>query len=54
MENELPLFLQNHLQEMGVISDKHEELDNPVSDSLRESRFSGPVGTFDEFGDPEW
>lgn len=54
MENQLPLYLEQHLQDIGLFSKEHEELDDPVNDSLKDYRFNGPVGTFDEFGEPEW
>lgn len=49
MEAQIPLDLEFHLQEMGVMSTEHEELDDPVG-----GHYVGPVGTFDEDGEPEW
>ena len=29
MENQIPLYLEHYLQDMGVMSTEHEELDDP-------------------------
>jgi len=52
MEAQIPLYLENHLMDLGVMSSKHEELDDPVSDSLREYRFSMPE--VDENWEPDF
>jgi hypothetical protein len=54
MEIQIPLYLEHHLQEMGVMSTDHEELDDPVNGTTVDMSFSGPVGSFDEFGEPQW
>ena len=54
MENQIPLYLEHYLQDMGVMSTEHEELDDPVNWVTVDMRFSGPIGSFDENGDPEW
>lgn len=54
MEIQIPLYLEHHLQEMGVMSTDHEELDDPVNGTTVDMSFSGPVESFDEFGEPQW
>ena len=54
MENQIPLYLEHYLQDRGVMSTEHEELDDPVNGVTVDISFSGPVGSFDEYGDPEW
>ena len=51
MEYEIPLSLEMQLQDMGVMSSEHEELDDPTKDKIREVKFRRPK--FDENGEPE-
>ena len=52
MQAELPLSLELELQEMGLLSVQHEELDDPVHTPTREYKFRMP--NFDENGEPEF
>lgn len=52
MEYEIPLSLEMQLQDMGVMSSEHEELDDPTKDKIREVKFRRPK--FDENGEPEF
>lgn len=51
-ESEIPLGLELHLQDLGVFSNKLEELDDPTKDTIRETKYRRP--DFDENGDPEF
>lgn len=52
MEYEIPFGLELHLQDLGVMSSEHEELDDPTKDTIRETKYRRPV--FDENGEPEF
>lgn len=52
MEYELPLSLELHLQDIGLMSQQLEELDDPTKDTIRETKFRRP--TFDENGEPDF
>lgn len=52
MEHELPLSLELHLQDIGLMSQQLEELDDPTKDTIRETKFRRP--TFDENGEPDF
>ena len=52
MFNEIPLHLSRHLEEMGLLSREHEELDDPIHTPVREYKFRTP--NFDENGEPDF
>lgn len=52
MEYEIPLSLEIQLQDLGLMSREHEELDDPTKDKIRETRYRRPK--FDENGDPDF
>lgn len=52
MFNEIPLHLSRHLEEMGLLSREHEELDDPIHTTVREYKFRTP--NFDENGEPDF
>lgn len=51
-ESEIPLGLELHLQDLGVFSDRLEELDDPTKDTIRETKYRRP--NFDENGEPDF
>jgi hypothetical protein len=51
-EYEIPLGIEMHLQDLGVMSKEHEELDDPTKDKIREVKFRRPI--FDENGEPDF
>jgi len=52
MNAEIPISIEMHLQDMGLLSQQLEELDNPVEEPKREFNFRTP--NFDENGEPEF
>ena len=52
MNAEIPIGLELHLQDMGLLSQQLEELDDPTKDTIRETKFRKP--NFDENGEPDF
>ena len=52
MNAEIPIGLEMHLQDMGLLSERLEELDDPTKDTIRETKFRKP--NFDENGEPDF
>ena len=52
MNAEIPIGLEIHLQDMGLLSERLEELDDPTKDTIRETKFRKP--NFDENGEPDF
>ena len=52
MQAEIPIGLEMHLQDMGLLSERLEELDNPIEEPKREFKFRTP--NFDENGEPDF
>jgi hypothetical protein len=52
MTAEIPISLELHLQDLGLLSQQLEELDNPIEEPKREFKFRTP--NFDENGEPEF
>ena len=52
MTAEIPISLELHLQDMGLLSPQLEELDDPTEEPKREYKFRKPE--FDENGEPNF
>ena len=52
MDAEIPIGLEMHLQDMGLLSERLEELDDPTEEPKREYKFRKP--NFDENGEPDF
>jgi hypothetical protein len=52
MDPQIPLHLELHLQDMGLMSKELEEMDDPVNGHY--VRDEGPLGLLDEDGEPQW
>ncbi len=53
MENQIPLYLEQHLQDMGVLSSRLSEQEELHGEVTVDLRYSGPIGTFDVNGEPQ-
>ena len=49
---EIPRSLEKELENMGILSTEHEEIDDPRRDRIRELKFRKP--NLDENGEPDF
>jgi len=54
MENQIPLDIEQHLQDIGVLSSRLSEQEELHGEAMVDLRYSGPLGTFNEDGEPQW